>query len=295
MGSTIIDSHTHVIATDNGRYPAGPIGGRQSQWSLDHPVDADGLIRALDEAGVERAVVVQASTVYGHDNSYLADSVRAHPDRMTGVYSIDAMAADAVDRIEHWQGLGLNGYRLFTTGTTMPGQADWLGHPDTYPAWEYAQAYDIPVCLQMTIDGIPALRRTLERFPRSRVVLDHCARPDLSDGAPYPAAAPLFELAEFPGVHLKLTHRAIRAADQGASTVEDFLSVLLGCYGAGRLMWGSNFPAAAGRLRDLVTEASAELSSLNERDAAQVFGGTVARFYGRAPLASEPAEVNADA
>jgi L-fuconolactonase len=294
-GNTIIDAHTHVIAADNERYPTAPIGGRQSQWSLDHPVDVDGLLRALDDAGIERAVAVQASTVYGHDNSYLADCVRAHPDRLTGVYSIDAMAEDAVERIQHWQGLGLTGFRLFTTGTTMPGQADWLGHPDSYPAWEYAQAHDIPVCLQMTIDGIPALRRTLERFPGARVVLDHCARPDLSDGAPYRTSGQLFELAGFAGVHLKLTHRAISAAGQGLSTVPDFLAALLGSYGAARLMWGSNFPAAAGPLRDLLAEARASLSSLTDDDAAEMFGGTVARFYAGRSQAPAASEVSADA
>jgi L-fuconolactonase len=280
VSNAIIDSHTHAIATDGERYPTGPIGGRQSAWSLDHPVDVAGLLRALDDAGIERAIAVQASTVYGHDNSYLADCVRAHPDRLTGVYSIDAVAGDAVERIRHWQGLGMSGFRLFTTGTTMPGQAGWLGHPDSYPAWEYAEAHDIPICLQMTIDGIPALRRTLERFPRTRVVLDHCARPDLSDGAPYGAARELFELASFAGVHLKLTHRAIGAAGKGASTVAEFLTALVASYGAARLMWGSNFPAASGTLRDLLAEARSSLSALGADDAAEVFGGTVARFYG---------------
>jgi L-fuconolactonase len=295
VANMIIDSHTHVIATDSERYPTGPIGGRQSQWSLDHPVDADGLLRALDNAGIDRAVAVQASTVFGHDNRYLADSVRAHPDRLIGVYSIDAVADDAVERIQHWQGQGLTGFRLFTTGTTMPGQADWLGHPDSYPAWEYAEAHDIPVCLQMTIDGIPALRRTLECFPRTRVVLDHCARPDLSDGAPYGVSKQLFELAEFAGVHLKLTHRAISAAGKGSSTVEDFLAALLARYGASRLMWGSNFPAAAGSLRDLLAEATSSLSSLSANDAAEVFGGTVARFYRGTSRTRTSPEGNANA
>jgi predicted TIM-barrel fold metal-dependent hydrolase len=295
VSKTFIDAHTHVIAADNQRYPTGPIGGRQSEWSLEHPVDVDGLLRALDEAGIERAVAVQASTVYGHDNSYLADCVRTYPDRLIGVYSIDAMADDAVERIQHWQDQGLTGFRLFTTGTTMPGQADWLGHPDSYPAWEYAEAHDIPVCLQMTTDGIPALRRTLEHFPRTRVVLDHCARPDLSDGAPYGAAKQLFELAEIPGVHLKLTHRAISAAGQGSSTVEDFLAALLGSYGAARLMWGSNFPAAAGPLRDLLTDATSSLSSLAATDADEVFGGTVTRFYGGMPRTPTSEKVSADA
>jgi predicted TIM-barrel fold metal-dependent hydrolase len=147
----------------------------------------------------------------------------------------------------------------------------------------------------MTIDGIPALRRTLEHFPRSRVVIDHCARPDLSDGAPYGVSKQLFELAEIPGVHLKLTHRAISAAGKGSSTVEDFLATLLGSYGAARLMWGSNFPAAAGPLRDLLADAKSSLSSLAANDADEVFGGTVRRFYGGTSRAPMSEKVNADA
>jgi predicted TIM-barrel fold metal-dependent hydrolase len=103
---TIIDTHTHVISPDTARYPTDPIGGRQSTWSQAHPVDADGLIQALDDAAITKAVVVQASTVYGHDNRYLCDSVRAHPDRFVGVYSIDATAPDAVQTIQRWQRAG---------------------------------------------------------------------------------------------------------------------------------------------------------------------------------------------
>ena len=99
----------------------------------------------------------------------------------------------------------------------------------------------------MTIQGLPTLRGLLERFPGVRVLLDHCARPDLSDGAPYRAAQDLFDLAAFPGVHLKLTHRALAAAAaKGASTPADFLGGWSTAYGAGRIAWGSNFPAAEG-------------------------------------------------
>ena len=275
----IIDTHTHVLSPDTARYPADPIGGHQSDWSLARPVDADGLVRALDGAGITKAVVVQASTVYGHDNRYVAAALAAHPDRFVGVYSIDALAPDAVATIQRWQGEGLAGFRLFTTGSTMPGQADWLGHEDSYPAWAYAEAHGIPVCLQMTMQGLPALRRLLERFPGARVLLDHCARPDLSDGPPYRRARELFELAAFPGVHLKLTHRALTAAAQGASTPGDFLRRALDTYGAGRVAWGSNFPAAAGPLAELLAAAVDTLSELSGADRALIFGGTAEAFY----------------
>jgi L-fuconolactonase len=275
----IVDTHTHVISPDTARYPVDPVGGRRSEWSQAHPVDIDGLLRALDDAGIAKAVVVQASTVYGHDNAYVVEAVRAHPDRFAGVYSIDAMAPDAVSRIEHWQGQGLAGFRLFTTGTTMPGQADWLGHERSHPAWAHAEEHGIPVCLQMTIQGLPALRSLLERFPKVRVLLDHCARPDLSDGRPYRVSRDLFDLAAYPGAHLKLTHRALAASAQGRSTTAEFLADLVAAYGAHRIAWGSNFPAAEGTPAGILAEAREAVSVLPAHDQEMIFGGTAAAFY----------------
>jgi len=275
----IFDTHTHVISPDTATYPTDPIGGHQSEWSQKRPVDAGGLLKAIDEAGIDKAVVVQASTVYGHDNRYVVDTVRAHPSRFVGVYSIDALAADAVERIDYWQAQGLSGFRLFTTGSTMPGQSDWLGHKDSFAAWAHAEKLGIPVCLQMTMEGLPALRALLERFPAARVLLDHCARPDLADGTPFIAAQALFDMAAFPGVYLKLTNRTLTAATAGKSTPRDFLARVIETFGAGRIAWGSNFPAAEGALPSLVAAAHDALASLSSGDQAMIFSGTAATIY----------------
>jgi predicted TIM-barrel fold metal-dependent hydrolase len=275
----LLDTHTHVISPDQSTYPVNPIGGKQSDWSHERPVDANALLRAMDAAGIEQAVVVQASTVYGHDNRYVTESVRAHRDRFVGVYSIDAMAADAVERIEYWQSQGLAGFRLFTTGSTMPGQADWLGHPDSYRAWAYAEAHGIPVCLQMTMEGLPKLRELMTRFPRANVLLDHCARPDLTDGRPYAKAQALFDMAAFPGVHLKLTNRTLDAATQGASRPVDFLAAIVAAFGASRIAWGSNFPAAAGTLAELAQAARDALKELPPATRESILSGTARRLY----------------
>jgi len=275
----LIDSHLHAIASDTVKYPKNPIGGHQSEWSQKRPVNAEGVIKALDGAGIAKAVVVQASTMYGHDNRYVVDAVRAYPERLVGVYSIDALAADAVTQIDHWEAQGLHGFRLFTTGTTMPGQSDWLGHTDSYPAWAHAEKKRIPVCLQMTMQGLPTLCTLLEHFPKARVLLDHCARPDLDDGAPYKAAQALFDMAQFDGVHLKLTNRTLAAAAQGQSNPTAFLEKLVSTFGAERIAWGSNFPAAEGSLNELVATARDVLSSLPKQQQAMIFGGTVERLY----------------
>lgn len=275
----LIDIHPHVIAPDTTAYPLKPLGGNQSKWSEAHPTSHDDLIAAMDAAGVAKAVVVQASTAYGHDNSYLADSVAAHPDRFTGVFSVDVLAPDAIEKIEYWKGRGLVGLRLFTTGSTMPGQANWLGDPASYPAWDYAQSTGLPVCVQMRPEGIPALKGLLTRFPRAVVILDHLARPVLEDGAPYAAAQGLWDLAEHPGVHLKLTLRNIEAAGTGTSTVDAFLAHILSLFGADRIAWGSNYPAAERTLGYIVERAQTALAGLSEDNRAMIFGGTARKLY----------------
>ena len=275
----IIDIHPHVISPDTKTYPLKPIGGNQSKWSEAHPTSHEDLIAAMDVAGVSKAVVVQASTVYGHDNNYVTAMTRAFPGRVAGVFSVDAVAEDAVARIRHWTGQGLVGLRLFTTGTTMPGQADWLGDPASYPAWAYAQEAGLPICVQMQQAGIPKIRALLDRFPKAVVILDHLARPPLDDGAPYAQTQALWDLADYPHVYLKLTIRNLDGALEGKSTMADFLDKLMATYGAGRVAWGSNYPAAGQTLKALVERVQTALAPLPEADRAMILSGTAKKLY----------------
>jgi predicted TIM-barrel fold metal-dependent hydrolase len=275
----IIDTHTHVISRDAQKYPLNPIGGTQSDWSATRPVTDIELLHEMDGAGIATAIVVQASTAYGHDNSYVAAAVAAHPDRFAGVFSVDMLSPHAVADIRKWNDAGFVGLRLFTTGSTMPGQASGLDDPRSFPGWAYCEAENIPVCLQMTMDGIPALHNILNQFPKIRVLLDHFARPNLSEGAPYAEADMLFALASKPGVYLKLTDRTIRQAASGRSNHVDFFAHVLSSFGAKRVAWGSNFPSAEGSLKSLLANAKQALSILSEADRTQIFSGTAASIY----------------
>jgi predicted TIM-barrel fold metal-dependent hydrolase len=275
----LVDTHCHAISDDVARFPLAPIGGTQSDWSATRPVTHAQLIAAMDAAGVPQAVVVQASTAYGHDNRYTVESVTAHPGRLAGVFSIDPLDADSPRAIRHWHGQGLSGFRLFTTGTTMPGQQGWLDDPRCDAAWATAQELGLPICLQMTAKGIPAVRTMIGRFPGVTVVLDHLARPDLSDGPPYARAAELFALAALPQVVLKLTSRALDLAAEGRSTPAALAAAIVGAFGAERILWGSNFPAAEPGLPDLVAQVAAATAALAPRDRAMILGGTARRVY----------------
>jgi predicted TIM-barrel fold metal-dependent hydrolase len=275
----VIDIHPHVIAADLQRYPRAPIGGHQSVWSQERAVGVEQLIVEQDRAGIGKAALVQASTCYGHDNSYVADAVQAHPERFTGVFSCDLLAPDACDTMTFWMSRGLTGMRLFTTGSTMPGQAGWLDDPRSFPAWRKAADARLPVCLQMTPEGIPQVENVLQRFPGLRVVLDHLARPVQNDGPPYQGADSLWRLARFPGVYLKVTERNFVGAKTGRATPETFFGQLVSTFGASRIAWGSNFPASERSLPELLALAHDTLAFLPDTDREWIFSRTAQALY----------------
>jgi L-fuconolactonase len=274
----LIDIHPHVISTDTQRYPLAPIGGRQSDWSQERPVSCDEMIQAMDKAGVAKSAVVQASSAYAYDNSYVAAAVAAYPKRFTGVFSVDALASDAVDKMKFWTSKNLTGMRLYTAGSTME-QKLWFTDPKTYPAWTFAGEAGIPVCMQMRHKAFPQLKEMLERFPKVRFIIDHLGRTEMADGPPYAAAAPLFELARYPNVYLKVTHRNFEEARNGKATPATFFSRLAQEFGANRIAWGSNFPAAGQPLAELVALGRDTLAFLPQVDRDWIFEETALTLY----------------
>lgn len=277
--SEIIDIHPHIVSPDTQRYPLAPLGGTQSSWSSERPTTYEMLLQAMDEAGVAKAAIVHSSTAYGYDNSYVADAVAAVPSRFIGVYSIDAMAPDAVETFDYWLGRGCAGMRLFTTGSTMPDQASWFADPKTYPFWEHAAAKNIPVCMQMKQDGLPLLRRILDAFPKVTMILDHLSRAPFDDGPPYSKAADFLALARYEQVYLKITANNMAPKSWGKGTPETFFGTLIDTFGASRIAWGSNFPNSVGTLSEILAAAERAFSFAKESDREWIFGKTAQMLY----------------
>ncbi|WP_030899324.1 amidohydrolase family protein [Streptomyces sp. NRRL F-5126] len=278
------DTHTHAISADTAAYPPKPLGGTRSQWSEQRPADVDGLVRELDAAGVERAALVHASTVYGFDNRYAADALARHPDRLVGVCAVDFLAESAVDDLKYWiEERGLSGVRIrVSDGTTkVPTPGSGVSDARMEAVWDYVAAQHIPVCIQMHSKDTPKLIDVLEPRPGMTVLLDHAGRPNAAGGPPYPHLAELGRLARFQGVHLKVTPPALRRlADEPAADVTEVVRRLVETFGVERVMWGSNFPASSGTLAELRDGIEAHLSWLDDADRAAVLGGNAARVYG---------------
>jgi L-fuconolactonase len=144
---------------------------------------------------------------------------------------------------------------------------------------EFGLAYDILVYSRQ----LPAAVELVERFASQRFVLDHLGKPDIRHGELCAWERDLRALAECPNVSAKLSG-LVTEADWKTWTPRDicpYLDVAFDCFGAERLMIGSDWPVCcvtAGYARTMaVVSDYVKERPANERDA--VLGGNAQRFW----------------
>jgi predicted TIM-barrel fold metal-dependent hydrolase len=271
----IIDIHAHIISQNKERYPAAPLGGQMSDFARDRPQTFEEYVAQADSAGVSKAAIVQVSTYYGIDNSYLADAIAKSPKRFIGVCSINTIAPDNVQVLDGWVRRGLSGLRIFL----LPGDDDLLINPKAVPVWEYAAKKGITVCISTRGPGVSQVPVLLKRFPTVKVVFDHTDFLKLEEGPPYKGSQSFFDLAKFPNLYLKATPTTFRGAQVGSSTPQAFVKTLVSVFGADRIAFGSDLPSAAGPLTKIIAEVKDGMASLSPADRQMIFAGTAKRLY----------------
>lgn len=112
------------------------------------PTDADDVIAVLDEAGIEKGVILSLGYFYGFpelegsefddpdyvraENRYVADQVARYPERLAGFFSVNPTADYALDEIRYWASEGgLLGLKLQLANSNLdfgdPEQVEKLG------------------------------------------------------------------------------------------------------------------------------------------------------------------------
>jgi len=269
-----VDAHVHVWVENNERFPYRPVLGIVP----DSPAPLELLLSEMRTAGVDRAVVVQPS-VYGWANDYLAECLTRAPNRIAGVCLVDPLGKDPAAALRHWViEHGFRGVRLNPIGDRG---GNWLDDSSQDPLWREAGALGVPICVQLLPSQIHRLGAMAARFPETRIVVDHLAKPVTRD--PTSAQARRFaELAVYPNVFAKIA--ALAHISNEAFPFRDTLPLVEACfeaYGPNRVVWGSDFPVdlkfcSYVQLVEYITQVT---SALSHEERVQVLGGTASSLW----------------
>jgi L-fuconolactonase len=232
------------------------------------------MLSALDDAGIDAAVLVQPS-VHASDHSYLLAAVDGAPERLVAVVLLEPDEAGAIARLP--AGSRVRGVRA----PLIRAGRGWVASIGS-ELWAKARDEAWVVGAFARSDQLDELVPLLEWFPDVPVGIDHIARLDLAGDAREEALASVLSLARYPNVHVKLSALAVLSKEAAPyRDVHDIVRRVVAEFGPERAIWGSDYPnilahAPYAESLDAVREA---LSDLTAAERARVLGGSARQLY----------------
>jgi len=271
----IFDSQVHAYERNHpGRPWVGTLQGPAE-------VTGDQMVAAMDEVGVDGAVLVSPFSMYRYDASYAREVFAKHPTRFRLVKPVDPTDPRVTDTIADWAAAkGTVGMRIFLRDTASTDPAD----PAINRVLAAAGRHSLPVNLACT-GRLEQAGQLAARNPNTQLVIDHLGLPQ----PPAPPAPPQ-PFAELPKVLALAAQPNIAIKISGACTLShepfpykdiwDPLGRIFDAFGLNRCMWGTDWTRAVALLTyKQGVDAFRVTDRLSESDRATLMGETLARIY----------------
>ena len=269
----IIDTHAHIYAPDEKRYPPidKPFRPPAGKGSLER------LRRESQASGVKAVCAIQTSTFYRFDNRYICDSSKASPDWVAGVCTLDPDDPHSPGLLTQYvRDYGLRGMR------SIPAGDGRLNHPGVKALWKTALDQGIVINVLIGREKAAEAETLLKEFPRLPVVLDHClnlkAGPELE-----PTLAAVLRLSRYKNLHAKLTFIPTGSATgYPCRDMHDTCLKVIESFGPQRSVWGSDFPCELWTPKVSYAEhlkIFTHVLPLKESDRAAILGETARRLW----------------
>jgi L-fuconolactonase len=270
-----VDAHHHVWSLARGDY--GWLTPALAPIYRDF--DLDDYAR-IAPPGVVSVLVQAAPTVA--ETRFLLDVARRSDGRARAVVGwVDLDADDACDTLAELAADPLlKSIRPMLQDIADP---DWVLRPRVQRALAALPQ------LRMRFDALvkpvqlPALVKALERNPDLRAVIDHGAKPRIAERQWAPWADLVRAAAAHPNVFCKLSGLVTEAAPGWTlDTLRPYVDHLLDCFGAGRVMWGSDWPVVElnGGFARWSDATDALLGTRDAKARSAILGDNARRFYG---------------
>jgi L-fuconolactonase len=269
-----IDSHQHFWAPRRGDYLWM---ARLGDSPIIREVFPKHLMPHLKAHGIDRTVLVQA-----------AASVE-ETEYMLGL----ADATDFVAKVVGWVDFENPSHRRHLERLAKHPKfagirpmiqdiddVDWMHRADVQ--WGYEAAIDLDLSFDAL--GYPIhldnFRRLFDRYPKMRIVIDHCMKPVIREDAFEPWARKIEEIARSTPVYCKLSGLSTEARPGWTvATLRPYVEQVISAFGPARVMWGSDWPVVELNA-DYHSWRQATLEIVGDRPGRDaIFGGTAAQFY----------------
>ena len=269
-----IDAHQHfwLLANRTGQWPPPELAAIHRDFLPDQ------LEPLLQQYGISGSVLVQSLPSMSDTLFMLGLAERSAFIRAVVGWA-DLKAANAEPQIQ----LLASHPKMRGLRPMLQGLADdWICDPQLAPAIAAMQRHRLSLDALVVPRQLPFLLQFAERYPDLPIVIDHAAKPLIASAAMEPWRTSMSRLAALPQVYCKLSGLVTEAAaGWQAAQLQPYASHVLEVFGAGRVLWGSDWPVVdlAADYGRWLAATDVLLAGLDPLQRQQVMGLNAQRFY----------------
>jgi predicted TIM-barrel fold metal-dependent hydrolase len=270
-GRIIVDSQVHLWKAESDDWKWVP--GRKPQ--LPEPFTIERLVPLMDEAGVDRAVIVPPSWP-GDRNDYGLEAARRYPNRFAVMGRIPITKPELAALLPKWREQpGILGVRL----TFMREQAELLKGNTADWFWPAAEKAGLPVMF-LAPGNIPKFAPIAERHPGLTLIIDHMSllQETATERRIPQAIDAVVALAKYPNVSVKLSSAPTYSFEPYPwRDMTEHIKRCFDAYGPQRCYWGTDLTNAFAKSTygQRITHFTEELPFLSEADKDWVMGRAI--------------------
>ncbi len=283
-GFPLFDTHVHFYGSDFAKFPLHAEHAYMGKATMEaraanQPNDTTKVFREWQDNGVGAGVGIQYGAAYESDNRYLLAVAASSKGTVVPVVIADPSSPNAAETLAQLvKDNGVVGFRKL--GNRSPdGSYPWLTTEGMLKLWQVADDKGLVVEL-MAYPRSPFPRfledigRLADRFPKAKIVLDHCAWPAPEGKPSYGLDDSYVALARHRNVYLKFTTENFERLKSDVELTQGFVGQLVKVFGADHVMWGSDAGNTMMDYSKMVEDALAATSRLNPEDRQKVLAST---------------------
>ena len=271
----VVDSQVHIWGADTPERPWPKRAAAQRPI----PLDKDDLLREMNEAGVDRVVIVPPSWEGDRNDLGIAASA-AHPSRFAVMGRLDPQDPKSRGQLATWRKqTGMLGLRFtfhipVLVTLLTEGHMDWV--------WGEAEKAGVPIYVLVPQPLVHLIDKVAESYPGLKLTMDHLSIPSGSkDADSFRDLDKLLAIARRPNVAAKIS--ALPSYSTGKypySELHGHIRRVYDAFGPQRLFWGTDLSRSPIPYRQHVTMFTEEIPWLTAEDKEWIMGRAVCEWLG---------------
>lgn len=270
----IIDTHVHFWKYDRKRD-----GWMDDMKILQQDYLPETIASTLKRNGIDGCVAVQAAQ--GEvETRFLVELAKTHNIIKGVVGWVDFQADDVMERLQHFAEHSIiKGYRHIVQAEPDDFLLGKKFQQGVATLKNFGYTYDVLIYHHQ----LKAAVAFVSKFPEQKLVIDHCAKPDIRNKEIAEWSKGIKEIAQQSNVYCKLSGLFTEAVwkEWSAADFYPYLDVVFEAFGINRLMFGSDWPVilVSGMYVQWKSLLEKYMENYSEEDREKVFGTNAVQFY----------------